>query len=167
MNVQGLIEKLGLQPLAGEGGFYRETYRSSERVTASALPERYKTDKEFGTAIYYLLTPESTSALHRLPTDEVFHFYLGDPILMLQLFPGGRGQTITLGPDILSGQVVQCVVPRFVWQGATLVEGGQFALMGTTTAPAFDFADLEVGSRAELLAKYGKHSELINRLTKE
>ena len=167
MNAQVLIEKLGLQPLAGEGGFYRETYRSSERVTASALPERYKTDKEFATAIYYLLTPETISALHRLPTDEVFHFYLGDPVLMLQLYPGGTGERIILGPDILSGQVVQCVVPKFVWQGATLIEGGQFALMGTTMSPAFDFADLELGNRAELLAKYGEHSGLINRLTKE
>lgn len=167
MNVQGLIEKLGLQPLPGEGGFYRETYRSSEWVTASALPERYKTDKEFATAIYYLLTPETISALHRLPTDEVFHFYLGDPVLMLQLYPGGTGERIILGPNILSGQVVQCVVPRFVWQGATLIEGGQFALMGTTMSPAFDFADLELGNRAELLEKYGEHSGLINRLTKE
>lgn len=167
MNAQVLIEKLGLRPLPGEGGFYRETYRSSERVTASALPGRYKTDKEFGTAIYYLLTPEVASALHRLPSDEVFHFYLGDPVVMLQLFPEGTGKMITLGPDILSGQVVQCVVPKFVWQGATLIEGGHFALMGTTMAPAFDFADFEVGSRAELLEKYGEHSELINRLTKE
>jgi len=167
MNAQVLIDNLGLRSLPGEGGFYRETYRSSERVAAAVLPERYKADKEFGTAMYYLLTPETTSALHRLPTDEVFHFYLGDPVLMLQLYPDGTGRTITLGPDILSGQVVQCVVPKFVWQGATLIEGGHFALLGTTMAPAFDFADLEVGSRTELLAKYGKYSKLIKRLTKE
>jgi hypothetical protein len=167
MNAQVFIEKLGLQPLPGEGGFYRETYRSSERVAAAALPERYTADKELGTAIYYLLTPEVASALHRVRTDEVFHFYLGDPVVMLQLFPDGRGQTITLGPDILSGQVVQCVVPKFVWQGATLIEGGQFALMGTTMSPAFDFADLELGNRAELLARYREQAELINRLTKE
>jgi hypothetical protein len=167
MNAQALIETLRLQPLPGEGGFYRETYRSSERVAATALPERYRADKEFGTAIYYLLTPETTSALHRLPTDEVFHFYLGDPVLMLQLFPGGAGERIILGPDVLSGQVVQCVVPKFVWQGATLVAGGGFALMGTTMAPAFDFADFELGNRAELLAQYREHAELINRLTSE
>lgn len=167
MNAQVLIEKLGLQPLPGEGGFYRETYRSSERVAAAALPERYTADKELGTAIYYLLTPEVASVLHRVRTDEVFHFYLGDPVVMLRLFPDGKGETITLGPDILSGQLVQCVVPKFVWQGAALVAGGRFALMGTTMAPAFDFADFELGSRAELLAKYGEHSELITRLTKE
>ena len=167
MNAKALIENLGLQPLPKEGGFYRETYRSSERVAAAALPVRYAVDKEFGTAMYYLLTPETVSALHRLPTDEVFHFYLGDPVVMLQLYPDGTGRTITLGPDILSGQIVQCVVPKFVWQGTTLIEGGQFALMGTTTAPAFDFADLELGSRTELLAKYGRYSDLIYRLTKE
>ena len=117
--------------------------------------------------MYYLLTPETTSALHRLPTDEVFHFYLGDPVVMLQLYPDGTGKTITLGPNILSGQIVQCVVPKFVWQGAALVAGGRFALMGTTMAPAFDFADLELGNRGELLAQYKEHSELINRLTNE
>ena len=167
MNAQVLIDNLGLRLLPGEGGFYRETYRSSERVAAAVLPERYKADKEFGTAMYYLLTPETTSALHRLPTDEVFHFYLGDPVLMLQLYPDGTGRTITLGPDILSGQNVQCVVPKFVWQGAALVAGGRFALMGTTMAPAFDFADFELGNRAELLAQYREYSELIDRLTNE
>ncbi len=167
MNAQVLIESLGLEPLPGEGGFYRETYRSSERMVVAALPERYKADKEFGTAMYYLLTAETTSALHRLPTDEVFHFYLGDPVVMLQLYPDGTGKTITLGPDILSGQIVQCVVPKFVWQGAALVAGGRFALMGTTMAPAFDFADFELGNRAKLLAQYEVHSELINRLTNE
>jgi len=165
MNAKALIENLGLQPLPKEGGFYRETYRSSERVAAAALPVRYAVDKEFGTAMYYLLTPETASALHRLPTDEVFHFYLGDPVVMLQLYPDGTGRTITLGPDILSGQIVQCVVPKFVWQGTTLVAGGHFALLGTTMAPAYDSADFELGSRAELLSQYREYSELINRLT--
>lgn len=165
MNADILIEKLGLQPLPGEGGFYRETYRSSEQVPASALPDRYSSDKHIGTAIYYLLTPDTFSAMHRLPTDEVIHFYLGDPVTMLQLHPDGTGRTIILGHDILKGQVVQCVVPMQVWQGSFLAEGGRFALMGTTMAPGFDFSDFEPGDRAKLVAEYEQYADLIKRLT--
>jgi len=165
MNADILIEKLGLQRLPGEGGFYRETYRSSEQVPASALPDRYSSDKHIGTAIYYLLTPDTFSAMHRLPTDELIHFYLGNPVTMLQLHPDGTGRTIILGHDILKGQVVQCVVPMQVWQGSFLAEGGRFALMGTTMAPGFDFSDFEPGDRAKLAAEYEQYADLIKCLT--
>ena len=86
-----IIETLGLEPLPEEGGFYKETYRSGETIPKEALPCRYKKEKNFATTIYYLLTKETFSAIHRLPTDEVFHFYLGDPVTMLLLHPDGRG----------------------------------------------------------------------------
>jgi len=73
-----IIRKLGLEAHPAEGGFFRETYRSSERLTSGSLPERYRTDRACSTAIYYLLTPETCSRLHRLQSDEIFHFYLGD-----------------------------------------------------------------------------------------
>ena len=112
MNAEMLIEKLGLVPLPGEGGYYRETYRSQETVPQGVLPERYGGDKHMATAIYCLLTSETFSALHRLPADEMFHFYLGDPVTMLQLFPDGSARTMTLGNDILAGHFPQCVVAR-------------------------------------------------------
>lgn len=164
MNAQVLIEKLGLIPLPEEGGYYRETYRSPETVPGSALPERYGGDKHMATAIYFLLTPDAFSALHRLPTDEIFHFYLGDPVTMLQLFPDGSARTVTLGNDILAGHCPQCVVPRGVWQGALLEKGGRFALLGTTMAPGFDVTDFELGRRSELLAHYQECADLIVRL---
>src|SRR5918911_796814 len=99
-----LIAALGLRPLPREGGYYRETYRSADTLPAAALPPRYGRGKAAGTAIYYLLTPDTCSALHRLPTDEVFHFYLGDPVALLLLPPGGPGRLLTLGTDLLSGQ---------------------------------------------------------------
>ncbi len=166
MNAREIIEHLGLEPLPGEGGFYRETYRSSdEKIPAGALPERYQADKHIATAIYYLLTPETFSAVHRLISDELFHFYLGDPVTMLQLHPDGHGETITLGPDIEAGQRLQCVVPQGVWQGMHLNAGGRFALMGTTVAPAFDFDDYQPARRDDLLQKYPDFAEMIERLT--
>src|SRR6478609_1267273 len=94
-----LIRSLNLQPHPKEGGYFRETYRAAESIAQSALPARYPAARSASTAIYYLLTPTTFSALHRLATDEIFHFYLGGPVRMLQLSPDGGGRTIILGPD--------------------------------------------------------------------
>ena len=160
-----LIALLNLQPHPKEGGFFRETYRAPEAWPAAALPARYRGDRSASTAIYYLLTPNSFSALHRLQTDEVFHFYLGSPVRMLQLLPDGTGRTLVLGPDIRNGQHVQVVVPRGVWQGSLLEPGGDFALLGCTVAPGFEYADYESGGRDALLAQYPAFADLIRRLT--
>ncbi len=163
MDAQTIIRQLGLQ-LHPEGGFYRETYRSGETIAAAALPPRYGKDRSFSTAVYYLLTPDSFSTLHRLRSDELFHFHLGDPVTMLQLHDDGRGETIILGQDIVAGQQLQVVVPRGAWQGMFLNDGGRFALLSTTVAPGFDFADFEVGSREALILQYPSHRALIDRL---
>src|SRR5262245_43337646 len=160
-----LISFLNLQAHPKEGGFFRETYRATEELAADALPARYGTARSVSTTIYYLLTPTSVSALHRLASDEVFHFYLGSPVRMLQLSPEGQGRELVLGPDILQGQLLQVVVPRGVWQGSLLEPGGDFALLGCTVAPGFDYADYEHGERNTLNAKYPNHAELIKRLT--
>jgi predicted cupin superfamily sugar epimerase len=163
-NAADLIAALQLQPLPREGGYYRETYRSSDLLPAAVLP-RYGTEKSISTSIYYLLTPDTFSALHRLPTDEVFHFYCGSPVQMLQLWPDGQGHVVTLGPEVLAGQMPQVVVPREVWQGSYLAPGGDWALLGTTMAPGFDFADYESGNRDRLIELYPSFDELIRRLT--
>ncbi|MFO7962783.1 MAG: cupin domain-containing protein [Desulfobacterales bacterium] len=164
--VESIIEKYGLEPLSGEGGWYARTYRSNEVIQKSALPKRYESERVFGTAIYYLLTPETYSALHRLPTDEIFHFYLGDPVTMLQLYPDGTNMTITLGQDILNNDHhLQTVVPWNTWQGTYLEAGGEFALLGATMAPGFESIDLELGDRDALILKYPERKDLIFRLT--
>jgi predicted cupin superfamily sugar epimerase len=165
-NADELIRLLHLQPLPREGGWYRETYRSSLQLPANVLAPRYSVARSGGTTIYYLLTPDSFSALHRLPTDEVFHFYLGDPVEMLQLGPTPKdgGRILTLGSDILAGQQVQTVVPACVWQGSVLRPGGAFALMGTTMTPGFDFADYEAADRDILIAAFPDWTERITRL---
>jgi predicted cupin superfamily sugar epimerase len=157
---QDLITVLNLQPLPREGGYYRETYRAPLR-----LPDRFGQDRSAATAIYYLLTPDSFSALHRLPTDEIYHFYMGAPVRMLQLWPDGSGRTVVLGPELLAGQSVQLVVPAGVWQGSFLEPGGDFALLGTTMAPGFDFADYEAADGDALTARYPAFADLIRQLT--
>ena len=168
LTAERLIALLGLAPLPVEGGFFRQTYVSDETISAAALPARYGRPNTFATAIYYLLTsdPDCFSALHRLPTEEVYHFYLGDPVEMLMLQADGRAERVLLGHDILGGQRVQQVVPRGVWQGSRLLDGGRLALMGTTMAPGFDPRDYEGGDRHELARLYPGAAERIRRLTR-
>ena len=163
-----LIEYLGLEPLTIEGGHFRQTYVAAESIAADALPKRYAAPRSFGTAIYYLLTsdPDSFSALHRLETDEIYHFYLGDAVEMLVLSPDGRGERVVLGPDVLAGQKLQFVVPRGVWQGSHVIAGGSYALMGTTMAPGFELADWSEGKRESLLREYPQYTGLIRALTR-
>lgn len=160
-----IITLLGLKPHPEEGGFFVETWRSQTRIPAGALNSGYDGPRSVGTAIYYLLTPDTFSALHRLKSEEVFHFYLGDPVEMLHLHPDGRSETVILGQDILNGQAPQVVVPAGVWQGARLAQGGRLALLGCTVAPGFEFADYEHGRRATLLEGWPAAAPLIEALT--
>jgi len=160
LTAQKIIRILKLKPLPQEGGSYRETYRSALQVKNGSGAQR-----NIGTSIYYLITPERFSAIHRVCSDEIFHFYFGDPVEMLLLYPGGRSKTILLGPDIEEGQHPQLLVPKNVWQGSRLLKSGKFALLGTTVFPGFDFADYRQGGRKELLKRYPKQKDLITKLT--
>jgi predicted cupin superfamily sugar epimerase len=168
ITIQELIDMLELEPLEMDGGLFVQTYCSPETLDLSVLPDRYTESKPFGTAIYYLLTqePDSFSALHRLPTDEIYHFYLGDPIQVSLIDSKGSLRQITMGQDLLGGQQVQFVAPRGVWQGSRLAEGGQWGLMGTTMAPGFTYSDYEGARAEELSARFPQHRELIEQLTR-
>ncbi len=160
-----IIALLNLTPHPREGGYFRETYRSPETVSEKTLPSRYKGIRSLGTAIYYLLTPQAFSAMHRLQSDEIFHFYLGDPVEMLQLWPNGTGKVVVLGSDVLKGMQPQVIVPGGVWQGARLMKNGKFALLGTTVSPGFEFADYETGQRDDLVRTHPQFREVIIALT--
>ncbi len=166
MDIDRLKQMLDLRPLPSEGGFYAETYRSTEQLAHECLPKRYISNRGFSTAIYFLLTPETFSAMHRLLSDEVYHFYLGDPVELLCLREDGSGEVLTLGSDFDAGMKPQLAVPRGAWQGSRLRPGGKFALLGTTVAPAFEFADFEVANRELLLLDYPKFSQMIRELTR-
>jgi len=163
-----IIEHFGLIPLEIEGGSFIQGYVSSEMIDKRSLPERYHLDKPMSTAIYYLLTsaPNSFSAMHKLLTDEVFHFYLGDPVELLELHPDGSSAISILGSEILEGQKVQHVVKQGVWQGSKIIPGGDWALLGTTMAPGFTIDDFELGDSNLLIEKYPDQKELIGKLTR-
>lgn len=159
-----IISILDLKPLNMEGGYFKETYRSSETIPRDCLPRRYGSSKAFSTAIYYLLTPGTFSSLHMLPTDELYHFYLGDPVEMLQLREDGSGQIMIIGQDLSVGMALQTVVQRGTWQGSKLVDGGKFALMGTTMSPAFDYEDFIPGDKRFLMETYPGFRTWIEKL---
>ena len=165
MNAEEIIRLLGLEPLDVEGGFFKSSYRSPDILPSSALPGRYGAPRCLGSAIYYLLTPDTCSRLHRLAADELFHFYMGAPVNLLRLFPDGTSDVLVLGQDLEKGQNLQALVPHGCWQGGYLTEGGAFALMGTTVCPGFDYDDYETGDRKELIHLYPDRKALIERLT--
>ncbi|QKZ11734.1 cupin domain-containing protein [Spirosoma sp. KUDC1026] len=164
MTSQFYVDSLSMQPHP-EGGYFAETYRSGETVTASALPSRFMGDRVFSTAIYFLLESHHVSALHRIQADEVWHFYAGGPLDVFVIAPAGNLSVIHLGPDLTNGQVFQAVVPAGCWFGSKPAPGTPFSLVGCTVAPGFDFADFELADRATLLAQFPQHQLVIEQLT--
>lgn len=160
MTTDDIKRLLRLEPHPVEGGFFRRTYSSAQKVELPRGP------RSVGTAIYYLLEPGTFSEMHMLDSDEIFHFYLGDPVQMLQLYPDGRSALFTLGPDLFDGQHVQLVVPAGVWQGTRLIGNGKVALLGCTVTPGFDFADYRSGRYEELAARWPEHAQQIRSLTR-
>ena len=163
-----------------EGGYFAETYRSTETIPHAALPRRFGGDRAFGTAIYFLLESHHLSALHRISSDEIWHFYDGDTLEISVISPTGTLTLIRLGRNLDQGDVFQAVVPAGCWFGskpivdATIVEGtvvegtaqkAAFSLVGCTVAPGFDFADFEMADRATLLAEFPQHRAVIEKLT--
>jgi predicted cupin superfamily sugar epimerase len=157
MTASKLIQSLQLQPLPGEGGYYRETYRSRETDAHSGRAQ--------GTAIYFLITPGQFSSLHRLPFDEIWHFYLGDPVEQIRVWEDGRLETHTLSNrlDLDPSYQPQTVVPAGAWQASRLAEGGRYALLGTTMAPGFDFDDLELANAEALRLRFPHLADTIRQ----
>jgi predicted cupin superfamily sugar epimerase len=168
MTAEDVKKLLGLQPHPREGGWYVRTYEAAELVGAETFADgRYAGARRTGTAIYYLLEPETFSEMHRLKSDEVFHFYAGDAVEMLQLREGGEGAVVVIGNDLQRGQRPQVVVERGVWQGSRLVEGGRWALLGCTVSPGFEFEDYETGLREPLCVGWPEFAGEIAALTRD
>ncbi|MFI1739320.1 cupin domain-containing protein [Streptomyces sioyaensis] len=155
---EALIEFYGLAPLPREGGRFRSTWAGPERP--DGRPE--------GSAMVMLLTaePGDFSALHRLPTDEIWHFYRGDPLTLFLLPEGSAARTVVLGPDVLGGQHVQFTVPAGTWMAAEVADGGAWTLFGCTMAPGFTFEDYEHGDAAELAARFPREAARITALSR-
>lgn len=169
-DAKALIAQLELEPLPIEGGYFRRSYTSIDELgveggdTDDAQPQF----RPLATAIYFLLTDDANcfSELHMLATDEVYHFYLGDPVELLMLTPDGETEKHVLGQDVSGGQHVQFVVPGGIWQGSRLMPGGKFALTGTTMAPGWDDRDYISGNRKALTDEFPGEAALIEALTR-
>lgn len=161
------IAHLGLEPHP-EGGWFRETHRAAESVAAEALPARFGGARSFSTAVYFLITRDAFSALHRIRSDELWHFYAGDAVTLAILDADGRGGLATrrLGNDPMLGEAPQITIPAGAWFGAEVAPPGAYALVGCTVAPGFDFADFELGERSALVSRYASHRTVIERLTR-
>ena len=158
------IEKLALTPHP-EGGYYREVYRALESIPKEALPERFEGTRSFSTSIFFLLKSGQVSRLHRLKSDEIWHFYEGGPLTIHRIHRDGNYSEIRLGRDANAGQVFQAVLPAGIWFGATVSAAEGYALVGCTVAPGFDFVDFELGRRDELISRFSGLADLIKKLT--
>lgn len=149
-----------------EGGFYRETYRSAEKVLANELPDRFDDTRNFSTAIFFLLRSEDRSLFHRIKSDEVWHYHAGTS-LSIYVLEGDALVTYVLGPNLEKGEQLQVVVPANCWFGARLNDADSYTLAGCTVSPGFDFHDFELAGRASLLQQYPAYQEIIESLTTE
>lgn len=148
-----IVEILGLTPLGQEGGMFLKNYGGSRDARGC----------EIYSSIYYLLTRNSFSHMHMLKTDEIYHFYMGDSVELLLLYPDGRSEIKILGNDLAGGERPQILAPAGVWQGSRLVKGGEYSLLGTTMAPAYLEEEYIHGDCETLCRLYPDVSEKIRQ----
>lgn len=158
------IEKLGLSKHP-EGGYFVRTYQSCESIEGDHLPERFGGLRPISTAIYYLLPGNEFSRLHRIKSDEVWHFYTGSPLILYILSPVGDLLEVKLGSNPDGGESFQAVVKAGHWFGASVADKRSYSLVGCTVAPGFEYEDFELGKREDLIRQYPQHREMIERLT--
>lgn len=163
MTAQQLIQQYNLLPHP-EGGWFKETYKSSENIAANALPARFGGKRTFSTAIYFLLEQGNFSAFHRIKSDECWHFYAGDCLQVYVIQMNGTLDIISLGNDMEQGQLFQYVVPANCWFASRPARNSSFCFVGCTVAPGFDFADFEMADATALSALFPQHEILITSL---
>ena len=140
--LEEVVRLLDLKPLVGEGGLWKQTYLSNETLSRDVLPGR-TTDRLVGSAIHFLLTPQTFSCMHRLQSDEIWYFHMGASVEMLLLYPDGTAAVEVLGHDLSAGQKLQVTVPRGTWMGAQLHEDGEYGLLSTSMAPGYADCEFE------------------------
>lgn len=163
MTAQDYIQVLELLPHP-EGGFYKETYRSKGVLANDCLPLPFHGERNYSTAIYYLLQQSDYSAFHKINSDECWHFYGGDTLLIHVIDTSGQYYCIQLGNAINKGEQPQAVVPAHCWFASEPAPGSSYSFTGCTVAPGFDFSDFEMARREDLLKSYPDHEAIIERL---
>ena len=149
-----------------EGGSYCRTYCSAVTISQHQLPKNFKGPRPAATAIYFLLEKHQCSALHRIASDELWHFYYGDPLIIYEIDHAGILTEQLLGNNPENKESFQCTVKAGNWFGSKTKEGGEYSLAGCTVSPGFDFDDFELGKRDELLTLFPQHAATIQILTR-
>lgn len=160
-----IVDRLQLKPHP-DGGYYKETYRSSGGIDNAGLEEGYEGDRNYSTCIYFLLTSDSFSLFHRIRQDEIWHFYDGSPINLHTISPNGQHTEHIIGRAFDKGQVPQLVVSGGDWFVTEVMEEGAYSLVGCTVSPGFNFEDLVLADRQDLISKFPIHQGLITRFTR-
>ncbi len=163
MTADYFIKHLQLQPHP-EGGFFKEMYRSPGIISSRCLPKKFNGDRNYSTAIYFLLQRNDFSAFHKILSDECWHFYEGSTLLIHVIDKDGNYSCVKLGRKLHEGEVFQFVVPANCWFASEPSLKSEFALAGCTVSPGFDFADFEMGNQKHLEEAYPQHRMLIERL---
>lgn len=164
-SAQSFIKQYQLQPHP-EGGWYKETYRSHETIPATALPGRFSGERNFSTAIYFLLEQGNFSAFHKIQSDECWHFYAGYTLNVYVLHNDGQLEIIKLGNDIAKGELFQYVVPANCWFASRPSAGSEFCFVGCTVSPGFDFTDFEMAKEEQLLSIFPQHADIIKEMSR-
>jgi predicted cupin superfamily sugar epimerase len=162
--IQQIIKNLDLKPHP-EGGYFKETYRSTGLIKANSLGSDYSSDRNFATCIYFLLTSEKFSAFHRIIQDEIWHFYKGLPILLHMISQNGDYTNQRIGNKLSKGEVPQIIVPGGNWFAAEVLEKHTYALAGCTVSPGFSFEDFELIPRKDLVKLHPHLKDIITKLT--
>jgi len=158
------IEKLKLLPHP-EGGFYKETYRSDEIINRVHLPQRFKGHRNISTSIFYLIQHGQFSKLHRIKSDEMWHFYDGCGLIIYSINKNGKLTENKLGINAEEGECPQILINAGDWFGAKVSKQDSYCLSGCTVSPGFHFEDFEMGNREELINLFPEHKSIINDLT--
>jgi uncharacterized protein len=158
-----LRERFGLQPHP-TCGYVAETYRSPQRVPAEGLPEGFDGGRPLGSALHFLVTPETHLQLHRIRSDQQYLFHLGDPLEVLQLRTDGSSSLQVVGSDLRAGQVPMLAIPGQTFHLARLVEGGAWSFLSSTEWPGVEPPDVEVGDPVELAARFPDRADDLRRL---
>ncbi len=164
MKINDIIEKFDLNQHP-EGGYFKETYRSSGSIAHENLSADFTGDRNYSTGIYFLLTSDSFSAFHKINQDEMWHFYLGTTLKLHMISPEGEYSYVLIGNNIIDNEVPQFVVPAQFWFAAEVLEENSYAFTGCTVAPGFDFKDFVLPVRKELIDLFPQHEEIITKLT--
>lgn len=166
LTVQQLVQLYNMQPHP-EGGYYKETYRSAEKISQAALPQRFVEERFFSTAIYFLLEQGNFSAFHKIKSDECWHFYAGEMLEVFVIHHNGELEIVKLGADISKRETFQYVVPAECWFASRPAKESSFCFVGCTVSPGFDFADFELAKANELIKIYPAHEEVIRSLCRQ